>query len=47
MRFRHLVVLALVAEEIPAEGQVENVAELLGHLEILDDVDAEPLEFVG
>ena len=47
MRFRHPVVLALVAEEIPAEGQVEDVAELLGHLEVLLDVDAEPLELVG
>jgi hypothetical protein len=39
-------VLAVVAEEISAEGQVENVAELVGHFEVLDDVDAEPLEFV-
>ena len=47
MGFRHLVVLAVVAEELPAEGQVEDVAELVGHFEILGDVDAEPLEFVG
>ncbi len=47
MSFRHLIVLALVAEEIPAEGQVEDVAELVGHFEILGDVGAEPLEFVG
>jgi len=44
---RDLVVLALVAEEIPGEGAVEDVAELCGHLEIGLDVDAEPLEFVG
>ena len=35
MSFRHLVVLAVVAEEIPAERQVEDLAELLGHFEIL------------
>jgi len=47
MSVRHLVVLAVVAEEVSAEGQVEDVAELVGHLEIPGDVDAEPLEFVG
>ena len=39
--------LAVVAEEILGKGEIEDVAELLGHLEIVFDVDAEPLEFVG
>ena len=47
VRFRHAVVLAVVAEEIPAESEVEDVAELVRHLEVLLEIDAEALEFVG
>ena len=47
MGLRDLVMLAVVAEEILGKGTVEDVAELLGHLQIGFDIDAEPLEFVG
>jgi len=40
-------VSAIVAEEILGEGTVEDVAELLGHLEIGVDVDTEALELIG
>ena len=42
-----LVVFTVIAEEILGEGAVEDVAEFLGHLQIVFDIDTEPLEFVG
>src|SRR5262249_59831720 len=47
MGFGHLVVPAVVAEEVLLECPIEYLKKLIGHLDLVVDVNAETLELVG
>ena len=39
--------LALVAEKILVQREIEDLGKFLGHFEVLFEIDAEPVEFIG
>src|SRR3954470_10166146 len=47
MRLGHLIVLAIVGEKITVQREIKDFAELLGHFEVLLEIDTETLEFIG
>src|SRR3954464_11278347 len=47
MRLGHLIVLAIVGEKIAVQREIKDLAELLGHFEVLLEIDTETFKFVG